>query len=123
MLNDTEDGSGWACHPCRKYGGSHARGGGFQPQHRSYAGLRLLDFRYKITLMCQEASELLKKALDLPVAERAGYLIESLDEAGEESVQAAWDDEIGRRMEDLNSGEVKPVSLEEFRRRLSTSLD
>jgi len=42
--------------------------------------------------MSRKASELLKKALNLPVAERAehaGSLIESLDESEDESVQAA----------------------------------
>jgi putative addiction module component (TIGR02574 family) len=76
--------------------------------------------------MSQEASDLLKKALNLPVAERAelaGSLIESLDEANDESVQAAWDVEIVRRMEDLNSGKVKPVSLDEARRRLSLAIE
>ncbi|HTC64194.1 MAG TPA: addiction module protein [Candidatus Saccharimonadales bacterium] len=75
--------------------------------------------------MSQEASELLKKALDLPVAERAelaGSLIESLDEAGDESVQSAWGEENIRRMDDLNSGQIKPISLEEARRRLSALL-
>ncbi len=60
-------------------------------------------------IMSQEADELLKKALTLPVAERAelaGSLIESLDEAGDESVKAAWDEEIARRMEDLDSGRL-----------------
>ena len=76
--------------------------------------------------MSQEASDLLKKALNLPVAERAelaGSLIESLDETDDESVQAAWDIEMVRRMEDLNSGKVKPVSLEEARRRFSSAIE
>jgi putative addiction module component (TIGR02574 family) len=76
--------------------------------------------------MSQDASDLLKKALNLSVAERAelaGSLIESLDEADDESVQAAWDAEIVRRMEDLKSGKIKPVSLEEARRRLSSAID
>ena len=76
--------------------------------------------------MSNEASELLKKALSLPVAERAelaGSLIESLDEADDESVKAAWDEEIVRRMEDLDSGKVKPVPLEEARRRLSLAIE
>ena len=76
--------------------------------------------------MGDEATELLKKALTLPVAERAelaGSLIESLDEAGDESVIAAWDEEIGRRVTDLDSGEVKPLSLEEARRRLSSAIE
>jgi putative addiction module component (TIGR02574 family) len=83
-------------------------------------------FRYIITPMTQEALDLLKKALNLPVEERAelaGSLIDSLDEADDESVQAAWDVEIVRRMEDLNSGKVKAVSLEEARRRLSSAVE
>jgi putative addiction module component (TIGR02574 family) len=76
--------------------------------------------------MADEATELLKRALTLPVAERAelaGSLIESLDEATDESVKAAWNEEIARRMEDLDSGRVKPISLEEARRRLSSAIE
>jgi putative addiction module component (TIGR02574 family) len=76
--------------------------------------------------MSQEAAELLKKALSLPVSERAdlaGSLIESLDEAQDESVAAAWDEEVARRMAEVDSGAVKPVSLEEARRRLSSALE
>jgi len=57
----------------------------------------------------------LKKALALPVAERAelaGSLIESLDNTSDKSVEAAWDEEIDRRMKDLDSGRVQAVSLE-----------
>jgi putative addiction module component (TIGR02574 family) len=75
-------------------------------------------------LMTREANELLKKALTLPVAERAelaSSLIESLDGAKDESVQVAWDKEIVRRMADLDSGKVKPVSLDQARRRLSSA--
>jgi len=50
-------------------------------------------------------------------------LIESLDEAAMESVKAAWDEEIARRMEDLDSGKVKPASLSEARRRLSSAIE
>ena len=76
--------------------------------------------------MSQEALDLLKKALELPVSERAelaGSLIESLEDAEDEAVQAAWDAEIVRRMEDLNSGKVKPTSLEEAQRRLSSAIE
>lgn len=79
-----------------------------------------------MSFMSQDASELLRRALDLPVAERAelaGSLIESLDEAKEEAVQSAWDAEIIRRMEELNSGKVQRVSLEEARRRLSSAIE
>lgn len=76
--------------------------------------------------MTQEAAELLKKALALPVSERAdlaGSLIESLDDTQDESVGAAWDEEVARRMADIDSGGVKPVSLEEARRRLLSALE
>jgi putative addiction module component (TIGR02574 family) len=73
--------------------------------------------------MTQEAADLLKKALSLPVSERAdlaGSLIESLDNTQDESVQAAWDEEVARRMADIDSGAVKPVLLEDARRRLTS---
>ncbi|HEY6265634.1 MAG TPA: addiction module protein [Candidatus Acidoferrum sp.] len=76
--------------------------------------------------MTQEAAELLRKARSLPVSERAdleGSLIESLDESQDESVAAAWDEEVARRMADIDSGAVKPVSLKEARRRLSSALE
>jgi hypothetical protein len=49
------------------------------------------------------------------------FLIEQ--ESKGESVIAAWDEEIGRRVTDLDSGEVKPLSLEEARRRLSSAIE
>jgi putative addiction module component (TIGR02574 family) len=76
--------------------------------------------------MTQEAPELLKRALALPAEERvdlASTLIDSLDATVDENVEAAWQEEISRRMEDLDSGRVKPVSLEEFRRRLSSAAE
>jgi putative addiction module component (TIGR02574 family) len=75
--------------------------------------------------MTQEAAELLKKALSLPVSERADLadsLIESLDETHDPSVEAAWHEEVQRRMADIDSGKVKPISLEEAHLRLSSSL-
>jgi putative addiction module component (TIGR02574 family) len=76
--------------------------------------------------MTQEAADLLKKALSLPVSERAdlaGSLIESLDNTQDESVQAAWDEEVARRMADIDSGVVKPVLHEDARRRLLSALE
>jgi putative addiction module component (TIGR02574 family) len=76
--------------------------------------------------MSQEANELLKKALTLPVSERAelaGSLIDSLENVDDESVKAAWDEEISRRMNDLDSGKVKLVSFEEARRRFSSAIE
>jgi len=76
--------------------------------------------------MSREVSELLKKALELPVTDRAelaGSIIESLDHAKDESVKEAWDAEILRRMEDLDSGRVKPVSYDEVLRRLASAIE
>jgi len=74
----------------------------------------------------QEAEDLLKKALTLPAKDRAtlaGSLIDSLDEVDEMSEQEAWNDEIARRIEELDSGKVKTVPWDEVRRRISSKLD
>jgi putative addiction module component (TIGR02574 family) len=73
----------------------------------------------------QEADELLKKALTLPASDRAtlaGSLIDSLDEIDEVSAQSAWNDEIARRIEDLDSGKAKTVPWDEVQRRISAKL-
>jgi putative addiction module component (TIGR02574 family) len=76
--------------------------------------------------MSDDAIEILKKALTLSVADRAelaSTLIESLDEAEDRSVEAAWESEIVRRMADLDSGKVKPISLAEARLKLSSAIE
>jgi len=76
--------------------------------------------------MSNETMEILKKALTLSVEERADLAnsrLESLDDATDPSVEAAWQAEIVRRMEEIDSGKVKPVSLAEARRRLSSALE
>jgi len=78
--------------------------------------------------MTQDATELLKRALALSAEERAelaGSLLESLDDAPDdpETVEAAWSEEIARRIEDLDSGKVKPVSLDTFRRKLNSAAE
>jgi putative addiction module component (TIGR02574 family) len=75
--------------------------------------------------MTQEATELLKKALTLPDEERAalaGSLIESLDTAVDESAEAAWNQEIERRIENLDSGRAKVVPWEDIRSWISDRL-
>jgi putative addiction module component (TIGR02574 family) len=82
--------------------------------------------RYNEVYEQREVSELLKKALELPVADRAelaGSILESLDQAEDESVQEAWEAEILRRMEELDSGRVKPVSHDEVLRRLASAIE
>jgi putative addiction module component (TIGR02574 family) len=66
--------------------------------------------------MMQEAQELLKKALALPDKERAdlgGTLIESLDDTVDDDVEAAWQKEILRRLEEVRSGTVRTISWNE----------
>jgi putative addiction module component (TIGR02574 family) len=77
--------------------------------------------------MTQDATELLKRALALSVEERAelaGSLLESLDGAHDdpEAVEAAWSEEIARRIENLDSGKAKTVPWEEVRQRISSKL-
>ncbi len=76
--------------------------------------------------MSPDVSELLKKALALPPEARAalaGSLLESLDdEPAEDGVEAAWEEEIKRRIEDIDSGKVQMIPYEEVRRRLAALL-
>jgi putative addiction module component (TIGR02574 family) len=70
--------------------------------------------------MMQEAQELLKKALALPDKERAdlaGSLIDSLDHTVDGDVEAAWQEEIVRRIEEVRSGKVKTTSWDEVQQK------
>jgi putative addiction module component (TIGR02574 family) len=77
--------------------------------------------------MNEEVSDILKKALALPPEARAalaGSLLESLDEhPPDPGVEAAWSEEIARRIEELDSGKVKPIPWAEARRRISDLLN
>jgi putative addiction module component (TIGR02574 family) len=76
--------------------------------------------------MSPDVSELLKKALALPPEARAalaGSLLESLDdEPSDEGVEAAWNEEIKHRIEEIDSGKVQMIPYEEVRRRLAALL-
>jgi putative addiction module component (TIGR02574 family) len=72
--------------------------------------------------MSPEVDELLKKAMELPPEERgalAASLIDSLEETSEPDldVEAAWQQEVARRMEEIESGKVKPIPWLEVKRR------
>jgi putative addiction module component (TIGR02574 family) len=73
--------------------------------------------------MTPQVSELLEKALELSAQERgllAARLIDSLDnEPEEEGVQAAWGEEIKRRVDDIRSGRVKTIPGEQVLRELA----
>jgi putative addiction module component (TIGR02574 family) len=70
--------------------------------------------------MSPEVSDLLKRALALPVEERAALantLLDSL-ETGSQSVEEAWDEEVSRRMADLKAGRAVTVPWEQLHREL-----
>jgi putative addiction module component (TIGR02574 family) len=74
----------------------------------------------------QNVSELLKKALALPPEARAalaGSLLDSLDETLDASAEEEWNKEIARRIEEMDSGKVKPIPWEEARRQIFSILD
>jgi len=76
--------------------------------------------------MAPEVSDILKKALALPPDARAalaGSLLESLEEhPPDPGVEAAWSEEIKRRVEEIDSGKVQLIPHEEVRRRLMARL-
>ena len=65
------------------------------------------------------AKQLYDNALHLPDSERAelaAWLIESLDPEVDREVDEAWDAEIKRRIDELDSGRVTAVPWPEARR-------
>lgn len=76
--------------------------------------------------MTEHVADILKKALALPPEARAAIadtLLESLDQSPpDESVEAAWSEEIKRRIDDIETGKVQLIPYEEVRRRLMARL-
>lgn len=72
--------------------------------------------------MKASSSEIFRQALDLAERDRAmlaGLLIESLEgEEPDQDLEAAWKDEIQRRVRELDSGDVKTIPWEEVKNRL-----
>jgi putative addiction module component (TIGR02574 family) len=71
--------------------------------------------------MKTDASKILEAALKLPPEARAalaGSLLESLDEAVDENIEAEWADEISQRVGDLDSGKAKTIPWSKVRRRI-----
>lgn len=76
--------------------------------------------------MTKDVSELLQKALALPAEARAalaGSLLDSLDDSVDATAEEAWRQEIARRIEDLDSGKVKPIPWAEARRQIAALLN
>jgi putative addiction module component (TIGR02574 family) len=73
-----------------------------------------------------EAGELLKQALTLSEKERAelaSNLIDSLDPIVDSDAELAWQEEVARRLEEVESGKVKTISWDEVRRKGRTLLN
>jgi putative addiction module component (TIGR02574 family) len=67
----------------------------------------------------------LAQALQLPPAERADVaklLIASLDDPADEGVEAAWLNEVERRLQDVDRGTAKFESWEVVRARIAARL-
>jgi putative addiction module component (TIGR02574 family) len=75
--------------------------------------------------MTNQTENILKQALSLSERERADLacsLIDSLDSELDEGAAEAWNEEIAKRIKDLNSGEAKTVPWKELQRRVSARL-
>ncbi len=71
--------------------------------------------------MARSVVELFQEASDLEERERAtlaGLLLESLEGEPDPDVEAAWAEEIGRRLRQIDAGEVELVPWEDVKERL-----
>jgi putative addiction module component (TIGR02574 family) len=71
--------------------------------------------------MTADPGKLLEEALKLSPEARAALaasLLESLDHEVDENAEAAWAEEISKRIHELDSGAVTPVPWPEARRRI-----
>lgn len=69
--------------------------------------------------MVSDPGKLLEEALKLSPEARAALaasLLESLDEEIDEGVEAAWAEEIAKRIRELDAGTITPVPWSEARR-------
>lgn len=76
--------------------------------------------------MTPEARQLIKQALALDEKDRAsmaGVLIESLRGEVDPDADEAWDVEIRRRVEELDSGSVETIPWSEVRQQLFRGFD
>lgn len=70
-------------------------------------------------------NKLRSEALSLPEAERAELardLVKSLDAPPDSGVGDAWDQEIARRLAEIDSGTAKLIDRDEFRKRMQARI-
>ena len=71
--------------------------------------------------MSRNLKEVFHEASQLPERDRAtlaGLLIETLDPISEPDVEAAWSEEIKRRLDEIDAGTVELIPWEEVRAEL-----
>ena len=71
--------------------------------------------------MTDKSQAIVEQALKLSPTERAEVaekLIVSLDEVPDTDVEQAWQEEIQKRLQQIDRGEVKTIPWEEVQRRL-----
>jgi putative addiction module component (TIGR02574 family) len=71
--------------------------------------------------MTDKSKVVLEEALKLTANERAEVaerLIASLDEVPDADVEQAWQEEVQRRLQQIDRGEVKTIPWEEVQRQL-----
>jgi putative addiction module component (TIGR02574 family) len=76
--------------------------------------------------MERNLKEVFHEAAQLPERDRAtlaGLLIETLDPASELEVEAAWSEEIKRRLAEIDAGAVELIPWEEVRAELFSHAD
>lgn len=74
------------------------------------------SYKEKSSERSQSLDEILRAALELPPSARAmlaGLLLESLDDSEQTELDAAWSEEIERRIRDIDEGRVKLIPGEE----------
>src|SRR6266849_2357918 len=80
--------------------------------------LPLSSGRSTLSFMERNLKEVLHEAAQLPERDRAtlaGFLIETLDPVSEPDVEAAWSEEIKRRVAEIDAGTVELIPWEEVR--------
>ena len=71
--------------------------------------------------MAPNTSKILKDVLNLPPEARAalaGSLLESLEDHVDPEAEAAWEDEIAKRLKEIDSSAVKMIPWSEARRKI-----
>jgi len=71
--------------------------------------------------MERNLNDVFQQAVQLPERDRAtlaGLLIETLDPVSEPDVEAAWSEEIARRVAEIDAGSVELIAWEDVRAEL-----